>query len=153
MRDRDVHRESSIETEPQPLHHEEAVTPTRYVDGPIPPVQLADASSSAPTASEQGYDGQDKNVEELKRKVGGLVAAKFGGSYKRAFEHYDADHDGGITKSELTALLGDAGVGNGITRGVWASKIIDKLDKSGDQKVEWTEFESVFTGAAATALG
>jgi hypothetical protein len=147
MRDRDVRQESALETEDKPPQEQEVASSTRYVGGAIPPVQLADASSSQ-TASELGFDAQDKNVEELKKKVGALVDKKFGGSYKKAFDHYDSDRDGGVTKNELMALLSDAGVGNGLTRGVWASKIIDKLDKSGDQKIEWTEFESVFTGSA-----
>jgi hypothetical protein len=147
MRDREPQREVSEQAEAiAPRREEEAVSSTRFVGGQIPPVQLADAGTHQPTASEQGYEEKDKNVEELKAKVGALVQKKFGGDYKKAFDHYDTDHDGGVTKSELTQLLSDAGVGNSLTRGTWASRIIEKLDKNGDSKIEWAEFESVFAG-------
>jgi hypothetical protein len=147
MRDRESRREVPEQAEPiAPRREEETVSSTRFVGGQIPPVQLADAGTHPPTASEQGYDDKDKYAEELKAKVGALVGNKFGGDYKKAFDHYDTDHDGGITKSELTRLLSDAGVGNSLTRGTWASRIIEKLDKNGDSKIEWDEFESVFSG-------
>ena len=84
----------------------------------------------------------DPNTVELKTKVGKLVQEKFGGDYKRAFDHYDGDHDGGVNKDELTRMLHDADIGNGFTRGVWASKIIEKLDGNHDGRIQWTEFQS-----------
>jgi hypothetical protein len=96
------------------------------------------------TASELAYESEDENVKELKSKVGTLVDGEFGGDYKKAFDHYDSDRDGGIHKAELVALLKDAGVGNGFTRGAWASGIIERLDKSTDEQIQWAEFESVF---------
>ena len=123
----------------------------RYVGGHAPPVAGAAAAHGDRTASELAFE-EDDNVRELKTKVGSLVRHKFDGDYKRAFAHYDTNKDGGIDKSELVQLLADAGVGNGITRGTWASRIIEKLDSSGDTKgnamIEWSEFETVFTASA-----
>ena len=55
--------------------------------------------------------------DELRDKVGELVRDRFGGDYHKAFDHYDGDvKDGKISPRELTKLLGDAGVGNWLTR-------------------------------------
>ncbi len=105
----------------------------QFHDGPIPPV-IAQAD--------------DANVRELKAKVGELVDKKFSGDFKKAFDFYDADHDGGINKDEVTALLKDAGVGSGLTRGMWANGILDKLDTSKDTAIQWSEFEAVFKTTA-----
>ena len=132
-----------------PSEEEEAVSSTRFVGGAVPPVTLADAGSRTTTASDAAYGEPDADVVELKTKVKALIDKKFGGDFKKAFTHYDADKDDTVSKSELTALLSDAGVGNGLTRGIWASRIIEKLDKSGDRKIGWDEFESVFSGSAS----
>jgi len=118
-----------------------------YVAGKIPPVAEGGHAHQDRTASELAFE-EDDNVRELKTKVGALVAKKFGGDYKAAFEFYDANKDGGVDKSELGHLLSDAGVGNGVTRGTWASRIIEKLDSDGDSKIEWSEFQSVFSASA-----
>ena len=96
----------------------------------------------------QVAEAEDKNVEELKRKVAALAAQKFGGDYKKAFDHYDGDHDGRMTKDEIKSLLSDAGVGSFVTRGAWADGILDKLDMNHDRGVSWAEFESVFKATA-----
>jgi hypothetical protein len=97
--------------------------------------------------SQLAYE-EDENEKELKQKVGALVSSQFGGDYKKAFTHYDGDKDGAVTKGELVQLLEDAGVGNGITRGMWAKGIIAKLDTSHDKGIQWGEFESVFRARA-----
>jgi EF-hand domain pair len=121
----------------------------RYVGGQVPPVGSGGTGGAGGvrTASERAY-AEDDNERELKQKVSALVATKFGGDYKKAFDHYDADHDGGVDKSELGRLLSDAGVGNAFTRGAWTSGIITKLDSSKDAKIEWSEFEAVFSVGA-----
>ena len=81
-------------------------------------------------------------------KVAALVASRFGGDYRAAFGHYDADGDGAISTDELTALLADAGVGSGWTRWAWASGIMAELDTNGDGVIARAEFEAVFGGGA-----
>lgn len=90
------------------------------------------------------------NLAELTSKVSALVKKNFKGDYKAAFDHY-ADKDGSIGHGELKSLLSDAGVGNFATRGAWASAIIKKLDKNGNGKIEWSEFQAVMAPAPASS--
>jgi hypothetical protein len=117
------------------------------VGGEIPAVHTDATAAAGPTASQQAYDqGEDENVKELKAKVGALVQNKFGGDYRKAFDHYDEDKDGGVNKDEIVQLLKDAGVGNGLTRGAWAKGILKKVDQGKDGKIQWAEFDVVFRG-------
>ena len=152
MRDRearDVHADNAID-QPAAAAVEEPAH-AKFVGGEVPPVHAdkhADkAAGGGHTASEQAF-AEDDHERELKTKVGGLVQSRFGGNYKAAFEHYDADKSGSIDKNELVQLLSEAGVGNGLTRSTWAKGIIAKLDSNADGAIEWTEFESVFTASA-----
>ncbi len=97
--------------------------------------------------AESGDDGDvpqpastDEHVRELQAKIGALVANNFGGDYQSAFNAYDANQDGGIDRDELIQLLTDAGVGGRLTRGLWASAILQRLDADGDGKISWDEF-------------
>ncbi len=89
----------------------------------------------------KGDPTEDSNAKELKVKVSRLVSARFGGDYKKAFDAYDANHDGSINAEELKKLLKDADVGNFATRGAWVSGIMERFDKNKDGKIEWREFE------------
>lgn len=80
--------------------------------------------------------------QELIEKVSKLFAEKFGGDYRQAFDHYDCDKKG-IDQPELMVLLEDAGLGNWLTRGLWARGIIQALDADQDGVISFTEFESV----------
>ena len=82
--------------------------------------------------------------DELRDKVSQLVRDQFGGDYHKAFDHYDSDvKDGKISQRELTDLLGDAGVGNWLTRSAWVSGIIAELDTDRDGSISTAEFEDV----------
>jgi hypothetical protein len=85
---------------------------------------------------------EDSNLKELKTKVGQLVKDHFGGDRRKAFDHYDANHDGGVDAEEIKQLLKDADVGNFATRGAWADGILKRLDTNKDGKIQWSEFES-----------
>jgi len=88
----------------------------------------------------------EENRRELEEKVETLVTTRFGGDYRAAFGHYDADGNGVISKDELKALLSDAGIGSGLTRWAWAKGIIGDVDTSGDGNISWDEFAAVFEG-------
>jgi Ca2+-binding EF-hand superfamily protein len=88
----------------------------------------------------------EEQRRELADKVEALVRARFGGDYRAAFGHYDADRNGLVSKAELKALLKDAGIGSGLTRWAWADGVIDALDADGDGHISWPEFEAVFEG-------
>lgn len=81
--------------------------------------------------------------QELTNKVTRLVADRFGGDFTKLFEHYDSNKDGRISKAELGAMLSDAGIGNWITRGSWASGIIDALDADKNGTISPAEFQAV----------
>lgn len=88
---------------------------------------------------------EDPNVAELKAKVSRLVDSKFGGDYNAAFDHY-AGNDGVATRSELIDMLKDAGVGNGLTRGMWADGVMKEVDADGSGSVSKAEFTRVLAG-------
>jgi Ca2+-binding EF-hand superfamily protein len=88
----------------------------------------------------------EEKRQELDEKVTALVQTRFGGDYRAAFAHYDADGNGVIDKDELKALLKDAGIGSGLTRWAWAKGIVGEVDTSGDGSISWAEFEAVFKG-------
>ncbi len=92
----------------------------------------------------------EMHEHDLRERLAALVATRFGGDYKAAFTHYDADRDGMIRKEELKSLLGDAGIAGSWSRWAWAEKIIDELDANGDGIISWPEFASVF-GKSGTA--
>lgn len=86
----------------------------------------------------------EENRRELDDKVTDLVQTRFGGDFRAAFAHFDADGDGVISKDELKALLREAGVGSGMTRWAWAKGIMDEVDTSGDGTISWEEFAVAF---------
>ena len=87
----------------------------------------------------------EQEKQQVEEKVAALVEAKFGGDYQKAFEHYDSNHDGKVSKDELMTLLQEAGIGNFLTRSTWAAGVIEQLDTDGDGRISWPEFESIFT--------
>lgn len=127
---------------------EEAESNTKFAGGKPPPVG---GKFDEPAGTSQLAFAEDANEKELKEKVGALVSKRFGGDFQKAFTHYDSDKSGGVSRDEIVKLLADAGVGNGLTRGAWASGILKKLDRDENGAIEWTEFQSVFGGASATA--
>jgi len=72
-----------------------------------------------------------------------LVQERFGGDYHRAFAYYDTNGDGRIDRAELGRLLEDAGIGNWLTRGAWASGIVAALDANKDGTISGPEFDAV----------
>jgi hypothetical protein len=116
---------------------------TKFAGGKPPPVSdKFDGAGGG--ATQLAYEESDDKERELKEKVSKLIATRFEGDYRKAFDHYDKDKDGTITKGELVRLLSDAGVGNAITRPIWAGKIIERLDRNIDDAIAWHEFDSVF---------
>jgi Ca2+-binding EF-hand superfamily protein len=86
----------------------------------------------------------EEKKQEIDEKVTALVKTRFGGDYRAAFAHYDADGNGVISKDELKALLSDAGIGSSWTRWAWAKGIMGEVDTSGDGSISWEEFAAVF---------
>ena len=84
--------------------------------------------------------------DEVRALVKEYVAEAFGGDYRRAFDHADADKDGKVTRDELTAVLREAGVGNFLTRGLWAREAMKVVDLDSDGGVSWEEFSKALQG-------
>lgn len=85
----------------------------------------------------------EANRQELDEKVTALVGTRFGGDYRAAFDHYDADGNGEIDSDELKALLKDAGVGSGLTRWAWAKGVMEEADADQNGTISWAEFEAL----------
>lgn len=84
--------------------------------------------------------------KELQDKVTKLVADRFGGDYRRAFQHYDRTKDGKVGRDELLRMLQDAGIGNWLTRGAWANGILAEVDADKDGMISEAEFQAVLAG-------
>ena len=95
---------------------------------------------SEASASTEERDGRE---QELADKLSAFVQDRFGGDYDKAFEYFDKDNDATLNRSELSDALGDIGIGNFITRGMWVDGIMEKLDKSPtDGKLSYDELLS-----------
>lgn len=85
--------------------------------------------------------------QELVGKIQTLMRDKFGGvdapARRKLFDAYDGDGNGQITGDELTRLLSDAGVGNGLTRGFWVKGVMAKLDADKSSTISYAEFEDI----------
>lgn len=81
-----------------------------------------------------------REVVELKAKIKSLVRAKFSGSYRTGFNHYDSDRDGKLDRGDLRRVLIDARVGSLFTHAMWINGILDQLDADGDGLLSWDEF-------------
>lgn len=77
----------------------------------------------------------DAQANEVITKVQALVKEKYLGDYTKAFTAYDLDRNGKLGHRDVSKLLEDAGVGNWLTRGTWASGVIAELDLDHDGAV------------------
>jgi len=82
---------------------------------------------------------------ELMEKIKIMIVRRFE-TPQDAFNFFDKDHDKGLNRIELTALLKEAGVG-GFIRSLAATKIIHMLDKNKDGLLQWSELEELITRA------
>ena len=87
----------------------------------------------------------------LDDKMTAFVDAWFNGDYRAAFEDYDADKDGVLSRGELKRLLIDAQIGTGLTRWLWVNGIIGDLDKDGDGGISWAEFQALHPSPSVTS--
>lgn len=79
--------------------------------------------------------------KEILNKIKILIANKFDDP-KDAFDFFDKNKDGALSKKEIKKLLKSAKV-SGLLRSIVATKIIEGLDKNKGKKVEWQEFQSI----------
>ncbi len=84
-----------------------------------------------------------KEQDELVKKIRQLMVRKYGQDDRAAlrslFDEYDQNKDGRIEKTELEALLEDAGIGNSMTRGLWVKGVLGAIDQDQNQLIDWDE--------------
>ena len=87
--------------------------------------------------------------DELVMKVRALMQRKYGATdvaaLRKLFDEYDRNHDGKIDRNELESMLGEAGVGNALTRGMWVKGVIGAIDRDGNQLIDWDELAQVLS--------
>ena len=86
----------------------------------------------------------ERGRRELRDGVSVLVGTRFGGSYRRAFAHYDRNGRGQIDREGLMTLLVDAGVGGRWTRPGWATAVIAEAARDLQGLISWPEFAALF---------
>ena len=79
--------------------------------------------------------------DEIKARAKQFVDENFGGDYHAAFDHFDTDADGRISKGELESILREFGVGNFLTRSLYAREGLKTLDLNRDGGISWDEFQ------------
>jgi hypothetical protein len=86
----------------------------------------------------------DRSRRELQERVAALVGARFGGSFEVAFRHYGRQADGRAGWDGVSALLADAGVGNGSTRTAWSAEVMLGLDRDQNGRVGPAAFAATY---------
>lgn len=77
--------------------------------------------------------------KEILNKIRILITQKFDDP-QAAFEFFDKNGDGYLSKKELKSLVKKSKV-NGFLSGIVAAKMIEGLDKNKDKKFNWPEFK------------
>ncbi|MDC6406645.1 MULTISPECIES: EF-hand domain-containing protein [Maribacter] len=78
--------------------------------------------------------------ESILNKIQILITNHFE-TPQKAFEFFDTDSDGKLTKGEIVQLLKDAEI-SGFLRGIVSTKLIEGYDKNGDDLIDWEEFKA-----------
>ena len=80
-----------------------------------------------------------KKEKQILSKIKILLTQQFENP-QEAFEFFDKNEDGNLSRSEVKELLKQAKVSKFI-RGVVSTKLIEKFDESSDERIEWPEFK------------
>lgn len=78
--------------------------------------------------------------ETILNKIQILISNSFN-TPEEAFDFFDNDKDGKLSKKEIGNLLKKAEI-SGLIRGLVTSKLIDGYDKDGGGFVDWNEFKA-----------
>lgn len=78
--------------------------------------------------------------EKILKNIESLMRSKFTHP-KEAFDFYDEDKDGFLTKNDFKKLLQEADV-SFLIRGLVAEFMLQSFDKNGDGLVDWNEFQT-----------
>ncbi|MBF8151284.1 EF-hand domain-containing protein [Winogradskyella sp. F6397] len=80
--------------------------------------------------------------ETVLNKIQILITNHFS-TPEKAFEFFDKDGNGKLSKSEIKDLLHEAEI-SGFIRGLVSTKLIEGYDKDGDKRISWEEFKLAF---------
>lgn len=78
--------------------------------------------------------------EKILRNIEELMRSKFSDP-REAFDYYDADNDGYLTKEDFKILLKEAKV-SVLIRGLVAEFMMKSFDANQDELVSWEEFQA-----------
>ena len=81
--------------------------------------------------------------EDILNKIQILITNHFS-TPEQAFNYFDRDKDGTLTKGEILELLKKAEI-NGFIRGIVSSKLVEGYDTSKDDLIDWEEFKSAIS--------
>jgi len=88
--------------------------------------------------------------KEILNKIRILITQKFNDP-KEAFDFFDKNGDGYLSRKELKALVKKSKV-SGFLSGIVASKMIEGLDKDKDKKFNWKEFKKATENLIAEGI-
>lgn len=88
--------------------------------------------------------------KEIFKKLRILITQKFKDP-KEAFDFFDKNSDGYLSKKELKKLVKESKV-NGFLSGIVASKMIEGLDQNKDKKFNWQEFKKAVDDLVAQGV-
>lgn len=77
--------------------------------------------------------------ENIVRNIENLMKSKFSNP-REAFDYFDSDKDGNLTKQDFKHILKEAKV-NILIRGVVAEFMLQSFDENKDGVVNWQEFQ------------
>ena len=77
--------------------------------------------------------------EKILKNIESLMRSKFT-TPQQAFDYYDDDNDGFLTKSDFKNLLKEAKVSS-LIRGLVAEFMMQSFDKNEDKRISWEEFQ------------
>lgn len=87
-----------------------------------------------------------KKEKQILSKIKILLTQQFENP-QEAFDFFDKNEDGNLSRIEVKELLKQAKVSKFI-RGVVSSKLIEKFDESSDERIEWHEFKDAVKNMA-----
>ena len=90
----------------------------------------------------------DSRARNVGLRVNDLVQRDHGGDYRAAFNAY-AQGGSEVSRSQVSKLLKDASVGNGLTRRAYTNGVMDRFDTDRNNAVSWNEFQA---GMRATGV-
>ena len=79
--------------------------------------------------------------KEILSKIKIMITQRFDDP-ESAFNFFDKNQDGALSKKEIKRLL-DAAKINGLIKGIVAKKMLKELDKNKNKKLSWAEFKDV----------